>query len=307
MSRKRHLRSNTNLLLGSLALSDLLTGLVSVPLFITCNIVRQSAICVSEEQMSRFISASIVSHLMSVTVDRYLAILHPLRYTSLVTRPNCVVVILFIWLLSTFTALVQFTWLDPIHHDVRENPTDEVAKVELAYDIVFLTFFFFLPFALMSFTYAYIIIEITRQSRNIRKHCVPGSEQRGCRASHKRKAVPMFASMLLVYVVCWLPYFGLRRLDVTELPIPLVYVIVWLRFVASLFNPCIYIIGKRDFRKVIFHRDAKRGHQTNLTSVTKPIFLQRETFASHECANGTVLEEHLLFVDGRKENASLNS
>ena len=202
---------------------------------------------------------------------------------------------------------MQFTWLDPIHHDVRENPTDEVAKVELAYDIVFLTFFFFLPFALMSFTYAYIIIEITRQSRNIRKHCVPGSELRRCRASHKRKAVPMFASMLLVYVVCWLPYFGLRRLDVTELPIPLVYVIVWLRFVASLFNPCIYIIGKRDFRKVIFHRDAKRGHQTNLTSVTKPIFLQRETFASHECANGTVLEEHLLFVDGRKENASLNS
>lgn len=87
MSRKRHLRSNTNLLLGSLALSDLLTGLVSVPLFSTCNIVRQSAICVSEEQMSRFISASIVCHLMSVTVDRYLAILHPLRYASLVTRP----------------------------------------------------------------------------------------------------------------------------------------------------------------------------------------------------------------------------
>ena len=70
MSRKRNLRSNTNLLLGSLALSDLLTGLVSVPLFLTCNIVRQSAICVTEEQMSRFISASIICHLMSVTVDR---------------------------------------------------------------------------------------------------------------------------------------------------------------------------------------------------------------------------------------------
>ena len=70
MSRKYYLRSSSNLLLCSLALSDLLTGLVSVPLFITCNIVRQSAICIMEEQMSRFISASIVCHLMSVTADR---------------------------------------------------------------------------------------------------------------------------------------------------------------------------------------------------------------------------------------------
>ena len=70
MSRKTYLRSNTNLLLCSLAVSDLLTGLVSVPLFITCNIVRQSAVCIMEDQMSRFISASIVCHLMSVTADR---------------------------------------------------------------------------------------------------------------------------------------------------------------------------------------------------------------------------------------------
>ena len=69
--RKKYLRTNTNLLLWSLAMSDLLTGVVSVPLFITCNIIRQSAICIMEEQMSRFISASIVCHLMSVTIDRY--------------------------------------------------------------------------------------------------------------------------------------------------------------------------------------------------------------------------------------------
>ena len=69
--RKKYLRTNTNLLLWSLAMSDLLTGVVSVPLFITCNIIRQSAICIMEEQMSRFISASIVCHLMSVTMDRY--------------------------------------------------------------------------------------------------------------------------------------------------------------------------------------------------------------------------------------------
>ena len=70
ISRKSSLLSNTNRLLCSLAASDLLTGLVSVPLFIVCNIVRQSTVCTLEEQMSRFISASTISHLMSVTTDR---------------------------------------------------------------------------------------------------------------------------------------------------------------------------------------------------------------------------------------------
>lgn len=70
VAKKTYLRSITNLLLCSLALSDLLTGLVSVPLFITCNIFRRLAVCLTEEQLSRFISASIVSHLMSVVIDR---------------------------------------------------------------------------------------------------------------------------------------------------------------------------------------------------------------------------------------------
>lgn len=78
--RKKYLRTNTNLLLCSLAMSDLLTGVASVPLFITCNIIRKSTICIMEEQMSRFISASIVCHLMSVTVDRY-----NIKLTSLIS------------------------------------------------------------------------------------------------------------------------------------------------------------------------------------------------------------------------------
>lgn len=70
LAKKKHLRSITNLLLCSLASSDLLTGVVAVPMFITCNVIRQSAVCLAEEEMSRFISASIVCHLMAVTTDR---------------------------------------------------------------------------------------------------------------------------------------------------------------------------------------------------------------------------------------------
>lgn len=70
MAKKKHLRSITNLLLCSLAVSDLLTGLVAVPMFLMCNHHIQSATCITEEMTARFISALIVCHLMAVTTDR---------------------------------------------------------------------------------------------------------------------------------------------------------------------------------------------------------------------------------------------
>lgn len=256
--RKKYLRTNTNLLLWSLAMSDLLTGVVSVPLFITCNIIRQSAICIMEEQMSRFISASTVCHLMSVTMDRYLAIMHPLRYSSIVTRSNCILVILSIWLISPIVALVQLSWLIPYHQHVEAEPSVVTLQAESIYDAVFLSLFFLFPMVFMSFTYAKIILEIVRQSRNIHQNHHPTfSNATRSRIRHERKAFAIFAAMLLTYMICWLPYFSIRRFEYSGLPIPLIYVIFWLRYLASLLNPCFYIFGKQDFRKAVCDNQVK--------------------------------------------------
>ena len=161
-------------------------------------------------------------------------------------------VILCIWLLSAITALVELIWLDPIHHDPNEDLTEDAQKAELIYDIVFLGLFFCLPFALMCFTYASIIVEIVRQSRNIQRQHIPSSQSARRRNRHEWKAIAIFAAMMLVYIICWLPYFSLRRFDMSMLPIPLLYVITWLRYLASFLNPCMYIFGKPDFRRAFF-------------------------------------------------------
>lgn len=204
--------------------------------------------------------------------SRYLAIIHPLRYASIVTRPKCIMVILFIWLLSAVTALVQFSWLDPFHHDPNEKPSDEFYKKEFIYDVIFLAVYFVLPIGIMFFTYAKITLEIARQSRNIHQTYRPAFPHTRSRNHHERKAIAIFAAMLFLYVICWLPYFGIRRFDDVNIPIPLIYVIFWMRFLASLLNPCIYILGKQDFRKAIF--DQRLRLDLNLTSTSKSIVLK---------------------------------
>ena len=210
---------------------------------------------------------------------RYLAIMHPLRYSSIVTRPKCILVIMLIWLLSAVTALVQLSWLDPFHHDLEEETSNEVLRAELIYDVIFLTLYFFLPVGIMFFTYARIILEIARQSRNIHQNYLPTIPRSRGRNRHERKAIAIFAVMLLAYVICWLPYFSLRRLDISELPLPMVYVILWLRYLSSLLNPCIYILGKQDIRKAIFEHQIKL--ELNLTSTSKSTVL-KNTLATSE-------------------------
>ena len=180
--------------------------------------------------------------------------------------------------MSAITALVQFTWLDPVHHDPHEELSKAALKAELIYDIIFLSFFFLLPFALMCFTYGSIIFEIVRQSRNIQRQNLPSPHNARSRNRHERKAIAIFAAMLLVYIICWLPYFGLRRFDLSEVPIPLIYVVIWLRYLASLLNPCMYIFGNYDYRKALWELSRPVKTEHNFTSTKSTVL--RVTFAT---------------------------
>ena len=203
-----------------------------------------------------------------------------------------------IWILSAVTALVQLSWLDPFRHDVNAERSDDVLNAELIYDAIFLTLYFFCPMVFMLFTYARIILEIVRQSRNIHQNYLPTFPHTRSRNRHERKAVAIFAAMMFVYIICWLPFFGLRRFDFfLELPLPLMYVIFWLRFLASLLNPCMYILGKQDFRKAIFDHQIKL--EFNNISSSKSIVL-RNTLATSGGKGEKILMKSFSRIGSRK-------
>lgn len=274
---KRNLRTVTNYILTSLAISDLCTGAISIPLYLSCNIIQETGICTAGMIAMRFTSISTVLHILAMTIDRYICIVYALRYMSWVTKRRGFQVITLIWLLSLLMALVQLAWYDP-DEGVHEEHSPEAKTRIIIYDVFCFFAFVGVPVVFMAFTYGRILYEVHRQSKNIQQHNTPGWQETRRSTKQEWKVATIFLVMLLVFIVCWGTFYLLRlesvlgndffELNLSDLAMVL---LIWLRFSSSLINPCLYILGKPDFRKAagIRKKRRKRYNDSELTRTSK--------------------------------------
>ncbi|XP_031575153.1 beta-1 adrenergic receptor-like [Actinia tenebrosa] len=284
-ARNRRLRTITNTFLVSLAISDLLTGLFGIPFYLICSAVTQQDYCRTAMLCWRFTSTSTVLHLLAVTLDRYAAIVHAIRYHTIVTRTVAKTTILMIWLTSFFVSLIQLSW-QPNDEELSEMSDEEMEQAWETYKrktsiylVSTLLIFFLLPLMVMVYSYVRIIIIVRYHEKQMKKHNMPSTRGVGEPLQKKNssfniqaqwKSAIVFLVMILVYVICWLPFFlySLReQLDLFRLPHWAEYVFFYYpRFVTSLSNPLFYIIGKHDFRKALCPK--KQNHNgTQMTSL----------------------------------------
>ncbi|CAH3133319.1 unnamed protein product [Pocillopora meandrina] len=98
VTSKRNLRTKTNAFVVSLALADLCVGITVVPTLFVCNKV---AGCNSEDNMMyivrNFFAFASVMNLCSLVLDRFIAVVQPLRYLSLMTRRRIIQMLSLSW------------------------------------------------------------------------------------------------------------------------------------------------------------------------------------------------------------------
>ncbi|EDO32143.1 predicted protein, partial [Nematostella vectensis] len=103
--RKNSLQTNTNILLASLAVTDLMVGCLAQPLFITeeyfklkgelnCN-VGMAYSCVQF-----LVCGASLTHIVPITLERYIAIKYPLKSSIWITKRSLMVVITMSWLIA---------------------------------------------------------------------------------------------------------------------------------------------------------------------------------------------------------------
>ncbi|XP_067844517.1 prokineticin receptor 1b [Heptranchias perlo] len=216
LARYKKLRNLTNLLIANLAISDFLVAIVCCPFEMDYYVVKQMSwehghvLCASVNYL-RTVSLYVSTNaLLAIAVDRYLAIVYPLK--PRMKYQTAYVLIGVVWVASLLMAIpsAYFTAETIIPHTKTQHkifcgqiwPADH----QVSYKCYFLFIFvlqFVGPVVTMALCYA-------RISRELWFKSVPGfqTEQIRKRLKCRRKTVLVLMGILTVYILCWAPYYG---------------------------------------------------------------------------------------------------
>lgn len=253
--KSKQLRTITNVYLAYLAFSDLLSGLIAIPLIFACNLlpIADSVVaCTAMDLASRFIAISTILHLVIVTFERYTMIIHPMNYHRIFSKQTMTASLIFVWIFSLSVSLIQLTW---ISLDSTQTRTDE-RRTDSIYSYSCFVFLVALPLILLAGAYVRIFLVLRSQLKKIRRQVSHITKTRRVRQKRgQKRAVTIFGSMILAFILGWFSYFlsGILYDENIEIRVPPAVntVLLFMRFGTSLINPLLYTLFKEDFRNVL--------------------------------------------------------
>ncbi|XP_078138424.1 trace amine-associated receptor 13c-like [Centroberyx gerrardi] len=252
ISHYRQLHTPTNLLLLSLAVSDFLMGLLMpAEIILTggCWFLGD-LMCVLYYAAVFAITSASVGNMLLISVDRYVAICDPLRYSARLTRARVQMYVCLCWLCSVFYNCLllkdQLRWPDRYSscHGECVVVLDHIAgAVDLA--VTFIG-----PVTVIVILYVRVFVVVVSQARAMRV-ALRGSETVTAKKS-ERKAARTLGIVVAVFLICLFPYYipSFTGQDTVTNASAAAFVI-WLLHCNSCLNPVIYTFFYPWFRKTI--------------------------------------------------------
>lgn len=238
------LRAPMFLLIGSLALADLLAGVGLIVNFVFAYLLQSEATqLVSVGLIVASFSASVCS-LLAITVDRYLSLYYALTYHSQRTVTWTYVMLVLLWGTSVCLGLLPVLGWNCLGDESACSVVRPLTKNHAAV----LSVSFLLTFALMLQLYVQICKIVVRHAHQValQRHLLA--------ASHyvtTRKGVSTLAIILGTFAACWMP-FTLYSL-IADYTYPSIYTYATLLPATynSIINPVIYAFRNQEIQKAL--------------------------------------------------------
>lgn len=271
----RRLRSLTNCFIVSLAVTDLLLGLLVLPFSaiyqLSCKWSFSKVFCNIYTSLDVMLCTASILNLFMISLDRYCAVTNPLRYPVLITPVRVAISLVFIWVISiTLSFLSIHLGWNSRNETSKDNDTILKCKVQVneVYGLVDGLVTFYLPLLIMCITY-FRIFKIAREQAKRINHI--GSWKAATIREHK--ATVTLAAVMGAFIICWFPYFtvfvyrGLKGDDAVNEVFEAI--VLWLGYANSALNPILYAALNRDFRTA-YHQlfccrlTSRNSHETSL-------------------------------------------
>ncbi|XP_050924455.1 trace amine-associated receptor 1-like [Lates calcarifer] len=238
----KQLHTPTNYLILSLAVADLLVGVVVLP-------------------FSMILSVGSYWQLEDL-LYRYYAVCQPLRYRIKINVRVVVIMILVSWTVSAVIG-IGVTILGP-----KQGQCNRRCALfqTTSSTIMGAVFSFYLPAIIMFAIYLKILMVAWRQARSIQNTTKTGATV----SKMERKATKTLAIVMGGFLICWTPFclsMIIHPLSNDTIPVPVIETFKWLGWSNSVLNPCLYAFFYSWFRSAfrmiitgeIFHGDFSKS------------------------------------------------
>ena len=253
--KKKTLRTLTNMFLTSLALSDLMSGLMGFPLLAICLVRDVINVCVSSTIFIRFSAISSVCHVLLIACDRYIFIVHYMNYHFLVTKRRAIVSVISVWLFSLTASIIQLSWYS--FHEIALTEYEEISQItedlNKNYSLVCIVLFFAIPLLLMCYIYGRIFYISFKRNKSDRR--LSNTFRHPSRSVlHEWRGRSVLLITVVIFAGCWLPYFLAMLDDYMEspkspMPVWVQRLLIFLAFIPPMLNPILCTLAKKDFRR----------------------------------------------------------
>ncbi|KAM7380172.1 hypothetical protein PAMP_003485 [Pampus punctatissimus] len=256
ISHFRQLHNPTNLLIASLAISDLLSGAILIPLRIfitrTCWFLGDF-MCAMCSVIILIITSSAFGNMVLISIDRYLAICDPLQYITKVTLERTKISVCLCWICSViYNSLISVNLLTEI--GLNSCYGECVYVTNSITGTVDFVFSFISPITVIIFLYMRVFLVAASQARAMRSH-IATVTQHSVKVTAKKselKAASTLGIIVVVFLICIIPYYfpviGGQAIESSSSAFPLSS---WLFYLNSCLNPVIYAFFYPWFRKCV--------------------------------------------------------